>query len=281
MNELKHIAVFMDGSDLGKRLGQRAASLARDHGAHLVGVFGVSRADSMSVSTTFVRGSAAIQGVIAHQRKIEDELALSAGRQFSDLVLEYGVSSEFRVIWNDSDSDRALDNLHCDLIVTAQPKPEHLPASWSAEHLLLRNGGPILLVPDEWPGDTPGGKIVIAWNGSAKARRAVNDALPLLVKAREVTILIVDSDKYEERLGDSPGSEVQDHLARHGVTAGVREASSEGLRLADVIAAQADLLEADIVVIGAYSHSRSSEAIFGGVTRTLLTKAPRPLFIAH
>jgi nucleotide-binding universal stress UspA family protein len=167
------------------------------------------------------------------------------------------------------------------LIITSQPKPPHLPAGWSAEHLLRQSGSPVLLIPTARPGDLVEPHIVIAWNGSAKARRAVNDALPLLRMASRVTVLIVDAQRHPEIHGEDPGRDVVDHLARHGILALTRCVAAEGHPVSEVIATEADGLDADLVVIGAYSRSRATEMIFGGVTRALLAKAPRPLFISN
>ena len=278
MHDLKHIAVFMDASAAGERICRHAARLAQKHQAHLVGV---SRAEAMPPSASFAVGSQAIHSVLVHLREVGEEKAAAAVHQFSELMREYGVSSEFRGVWSDSGSSRLLDRLHCDLVVTAQPKPEGLPTSWSAEHILLHNGGPILLIPVAWQGEDFGQHAVIAWNGSVKARRAINDAIPLLQRAGRVTVLVVDDGSAPERLGSSPGSDVLNQLQRHQIAATTEIVNASGRPIAEVIAAQADRLGADLVVIGAYSRSRAAEAIFGGVTRALLARAPRPLFIAH
>lgn len=277
----KHIAVFMDGSAQSAGLGRYAARLASSNGALLVGVFGVARDADARRTDAFARGERAIEAVIERQRQETADLAMRAGRQFSDIVREFDLASEFRVVWGDPGSENALQRLQTDLIVTAQPKPPHLPSGWSAEHLLQRNGAPVLLLPAGWADGSTPRHVVIAWNGSPKARRAVNDAMPLLGAADRVTVLVVDPDRKPELHGDQPGADVVDLLARHGVKAATAIVASHGHPVSEVLAAEAAAREADLVVIGAYSRSRAAELIFGGVTRALLARAPRPLFLSN
>ena len=124
--------------------------------------------------------------------------------------------------------------LHSDLIVAARPTPDDLPRSWSAEHLLLASGAPVLLVPDDWSGTAIGDRVVIAWNGSREARRAVNDAMPFLGGAAQVTILIVDAPRAH-RSDDEPGADIVGHLRRHDIEAAVRVASPQASGVASTL----------------------------------------------
>src|SRR3546814_18540760 len=97
-----------------------------------------------------------------------------------------------------------LRALHCDLIVAAHPKPADLPSGWSAERLLLATGIPVLMIPAGWGGETIGENVMIAWNRSREARRAVNDAIPFINSASNVTNLTIDSGRKPERFGEEP-----------------------------------------------------------------------------
>lgn len=278
MPELKHIAVFLDGSDAGDALAARALRLAQAHGAHLVAVHGVEH-DKVRPEDQHVRGRQAIADVLKAHRAADEAKLQAAGRRFDALIGASGVSAEFRPVWRDAFDDAELRFLHCDLIVAAHPKLNDLPPGWSAERLLLVNGGPVLLIPTAWPADI-GRHAMIAWNASRPARRAVNGALPLLKAAGETTVLIVDADRYGDRLGKEPGADVVAHLARHGVTAEIRHAKSGADGVAAAIAREAEHIGADLTVIGCYSRSRTTEAIFGGVTRTMLSSTAIPLLLA-
>jgi hypothetical protein len=210
-NQWRDVAVFLDGSPRRERIGRHAAALAQRHAAHLVGVYGVSHPSNLNPPKSFARG-AGINQVLERQRATDEVKILAAGRAFAALIRAYEISSEFRVVWRErQDDDAALKALHSDLIVAARPAPDDLPSTWSAEHLLLVSGTPVLLVPDGWAEARIGARIVIAWNGSREVRRAVNDAMPFLAAAAQVTILIVD-DTRSNRLDDEPGADIAGHL---------------------------------------------------------------------
>jgi len=96
-----------------------------------------------------------------------------------------------------------------------------------------------------------------------------------------VTLLVVDSDKRARRHGEEPGADIALYLARHGAQVEVAQVSSRGSPVADIILSYAADHGADLIVIGAYSHARSIEMVFGGVTRTLLKQAPIPVLMSR
>lgn len=278
----KDIAVFLDASPAGERTGRYAAALARRHKAHLVGVHGVSRDVGRHPSEDFVRGQEAISDALEHRRLEAERQVLIAGRRVADLSAEYGVGAEFRVVWRENlGDDGALRALHSDLIVAAHPSLPGLPGGWTAEHLLLVTGIPVLLVPEAWAGPEIGDHVLIAWNGSREARRAVNDALPFLRTAGKATVLTVDADRRPHAPGEDPSADLRRHLAEHGITVETHDVPSKGRPVADVILEEVGTQGADLLVIGAYSHPRTAEILFGGVTRDLLDRTPIPMLIAR
>lgn len=280
LSNWRDIAVFLDASPQGEKVRRDAALLAQQHKAHLIGVYGIKPLPSHPADG-YARGGA-IREVIEEQLRAEEQQALVAGGWFGTFLQEYGVSSEFRVVWSDGpSSDSALRALHCDLVVAAHPKPEHLPRRWSAEHLLLVTGIPVLLIPTGWSGSAIGRHVVVAWNRSREARRAVNDAMPFIGTADDVTILVVDGDLDPDHFGENPGSNLLCHLSRHEARVHVAQVSSQGAPIAQVISAETHRRGADLLVVGAYSHSRSTEALFGGVTRSLLSDIRIPMFISR
>jgi hypothetical protein len=240
----KDIAVFLDATAEGAVVGRHAAALASRHNAHLVGIYGVSHS-AIHPAESYARGPKAIGGVFSRMRLADEAKALSAARHFGALAEEFGLSSEFRLVWQGGPGDEgALRALHCDLLVAAHPKPADLPDNWSAERLLLATGTPVLLVPTTWSGDTIGTRILMAWNRSREARRALNDALPFITAAAAVTILTVDGDRDPELFGSEAGVHVVEHLARHGARASVSNVSSDGASIANTILSQAVAAEA-------------------------------------
>ena len=275
----KDIAVVMDATEQGQGVALHAARLARRQEAHLVGVYGIQR-QPVHPSESYARGEG-VRHVAERHRRADEEHVLAAGRAFSDLAGALAVSSEFRVVWRDAlDQGAALRSLHCDLIVAGHPKPRDLPDGWTGERLLLATGTPVLLIPNAWTAEAVGQTVVVAWNGSRAVRRAVNDALPFLLAATQVVVLAVDGAR-RDRTGEDSTTEITRHLERHDVTAIVRRVDSGGAPVADVIWEQCANLHADLLVVGAYSHPRTTELLFGGVTRTLLAECTLPLFLSR
>ena len=276
----KSIAVFVDATPTGEVRSTYAAGMASRHGAHLIGIFAVPSSCNGSAAESFVQGRQAVRQVIANHRSKEAAAIDAAKRSFSAICAREDISFEFRFLHEDDFNDgTALNTLHADLVIVGGPRPGGLPRDWSAEALLLATGVPFLLLPEPWKG-TAAEHIVVAWNASREARRAITDALPFLVGAQSVTVLVVDPEK-NPRHGEEPGADVAQYLIRHGVKVVVEQVQSRGEPIANIIMAHAERHHTDLIVVGAYSHARTTEMIFGGVTRSLLRDATIPLLIAH
>lgn len=149
------------------------------------------------------------------------------------------------------------------------------------EGILFHAGRAILVAPPGWNGTEIGKKIVVAWDASREATRALSEAQPLLDVAKQVTVVTVDAKPKAFGHGDIPGANIAAHLGRRGLPVEVRNADSGGRSAADTIMAEADATGADLVVMGGYAHSRLRELVFGGATRDLLRNAKLPLLMAH
>lgn len=276
----RSIAVFVDPSPAGEARTSYAVRMACRHGAHLIGIFAVPPTWGDSPAESFVRGQQAVRRVIASHQSSEAAATDAANRSFSAGCARENISFEFRHFRQDGvDDSAALNSLHTDLVIVGGPRAGGLPRDWSAEALLLATGVPFLLLPEPWTGSAAE-HVVVAWNASREARRAIADALPLLVGALSVTILVVDPQK-NPRHGAEPGADVAHYLTRHGARVVVEQVQSHAEPIAKIILAYAERRNADLVVVGAYSHARTAEMIFGGVTRSLLRDAVVPLLIAH
>ena len=276
----KSIAVFVDPTPASEIRTNYAAAMAARHEAHLIGIFAVPSSCSGSAAESFVQGRQAVRQVIASHRSKEAAAIDAAKQSFSAICAREGIRFEFRFLHEDDFTDgAALNSLHADLVIVGGLRPGGLPRDWSAEALLLATGVPFLLLPEPW---TAGAAehVMVAWNASREARRAIADALPFLVGARSVTILVVDPQK-NPRHGEEPGADVAQYLIRHGARVVVEQVQSHGEPIARIILAHAAHHHSDLIVVGAYSHARTTEMIFGGVTRSLLRDATVPLLIAH
>jgi nucleotide-binding universal stress UspA family protein len=124
-------------------------------------------------------------------------------------------------------------------------------------------------------------RIVVAWNATRESIRAVADALPLLVKAEAVEVLVVDHQRRPEGHGQEPGADIARHLARHGAQVEVRRLSSGGKDVGRLLLSEAAAFRADLLVMGSYGHSHLREWMFGGVTRTVLYEAGLPVLMSR
>ncbi|HEX2520768.1 MAG TPA: universal stress protein [Terriglobia bacterium] len=154
-----------------------------------------------------------------------------------------------------------------------------MPDSGLIESCLFESGRPILIVPNDHPPVLPK-RVLIAWDGSARAARAVADALPFLKAAETVEIFTIVGEK--DLSNSVPGADLAPRLAHHGIKVSVKDRPlTRTGDASDTLKDQIGLSKADMLVMGAYVHSRLQEWILGGLTRSMLTGAPVPLLMSH
>lgn len=172
-----------------------------------------------------------------------------------------------------------------DLIVLGQTDPvdpEAFVAEQFVEHIVLSAGRPVLLIPSAGTFAPPGRHVLIAWDGSREATRAIHDALPFLAHAANVTLLTVHSPLDRPPRDTLPGADIALTVARHGVKVDVRNLSVEAdTPVGDALLSQAEGLGCDMIVMGAYAHSRLHEVVLGGATRTVLESMTVPVLLSH
>jgi nucleotide-binding universal stress UspA family protein len=156
-----------------------------------------------------------------------------------------------------------------DIALLSFPKRDEIGRRFIVEGALFSSGRPIILAPERPPADFR--RVVVGWDATPAAVRAIHGAMPILARADLVTLLRVSDDK-EFRPGQS-GVEMVRHLARHGVKADFEDAQSGGQPVADVFARVAHQRDASLVVMGAYAHSRLRDLLFGSATRDVLAGA--------
>jgi nucleotide-binding universal stress UspA family protein len=279
---LKNIGVFVDATPEGEKRADYAATLAAQCGAYLAGIYVVSAGRPGHRSDYYVIGEKAIRSSRASERAADEAATINVRRRFEAISAKRDLSAEFRVIRRGGpDEDLILGSLHSDLVVIGQRELHELPGYLSPDRLLLASGAPILVVPSDWKSKPIGKNILVGWNASREARRAVADALPFLIAAHSVTLLVVDPDERATRHGEEPGADIALYLARHGAHVEVEQVSSRGSGVAEIILSYVADHGLDLIVIGAYSHARSVEMMFGGVTRTLLKEAPVPVLMSR
>lgn len=169
-----------------------------------------------------------------------------------------------------------------DLIVLGKPygqgrKPEDVAI---VEAALFGTRTPVLICPERQAGPLKAKKIAVAWNESAEALAAIRGALPFLVASDEVDIVIIDPSPHGSERSD-PGGYLAEVLARHGVKAKISVLAQTMPRVSDVLIRHLDEQGSELLVMGAYGHSRFREAILGGATRNMLEQAKLPVLMAH
>lgn len=169
-----------------------------------------------------------------------------------------------------------------DLVISPKPygRENSTELEGVVEGALFEGQAPVLMLPEgEAPLDPPK-RITIAWNESAEALNAVRAAMPLLTAADRVTVVVVDPPVHGPNRSD-PGGMLSQFIARHGVKVEIDVLAKSLPRVSDVLLRHASDTEADMIVMGAYGHSRFREAILGGATRNMLENANLPVFLAH
>jgi nucleotide-binding universal stress UspA family protein len=259
---------------------ERAAALAEAYDAHLdVLCFGVDRtqtgyyyagANAMVLQETLNRAT-------AEAAELATAVRAALGRTNCRWAVDEGVAQ-----LADIGRHVAARARFCDLVVLPQPYGEQRGVEMEpvVEGALFEGGVPVLVLPETgMPAATPK-RIVVGWNESAEALRAVRAAMPLLIASDSVHVVVIDPPTHGPNRSD-PGGLLAQFLARHEVKAEIDVLSKTMPRMSDVLMRHVSDVEADMIVMGAYGHSRFREAILGGATRNMLETAGVPVFMAH
>lgn len=220
---------------------------------------------------------------IESQRSEADKKARAAVTRFEAAANRAGVSAETH-IQNASVSGAADHLAHIarrfDLAVVGQADAdEGLPDEVLDEAALFESGRPVIFVPFIQKAGLKLDRVMVCWDGSRAATRAVADSLPFLKKAKLVEIVIVASKPGK---GDEiAGADLGQHLARHGLKVEVKKITSSDIDVPSTILSYAADSSADMIVMGGYGHSRLREFILGGVTRTILESMTVPVLMSH
>lgn len=167
-----------------------------------------------------------------------------------------------------------------DLTIVPVPVGEYFD-QWYAESIIFGSGHPTVVIPQARQGTRAFSlnTIVVAWDFSRPASRAVADALPILKKARQVVVVTVTNEKVIDT--KRSGAELAKHLARHGVEVVLEAVDAAGRGIGDVLRSCIASRNADLLVMGAYGHSRVRDFILGGATKSMLAQPPLPIFLSH
>jgi len=278
---IKEILVHLDAAAQAPARLDIAAQLAERLGAHLTGLFVADIA--YPVFGGDLGGGAAMAEAIAAIAADANSEGEKLKPVFEERLRRSGIPGEWRQVEGFTARMVATHGMYADLVVVGQVSPDGPETSGDAliEAAIFETGRPVLLTPYAGRFSTIGTRAIIGWNASPQAARAVHDALPLLGKASSVTVVVVDPEGGDTVHGEAPGADIARHLARHGLQVTVRRVPGGGISPGEVLLNEAAELNADLIVMGAYGHSRLREMVLGGATRTLLRQMTAPVLMAH
>lgn len=278
---LKDILAIVLGAETDEAAIALAEVLADAHDATLSATFLTALPDEpLAYEPTVVAGVWA--ELLGKARSDADENR----RAVEDRLRRGGREVEFRTIealGRDLGRVAAVHARYSDLAVLARPQddPGGDMRLDTIEGVLYHAGRPVLVAPPGWQGPGFGEHIVIAWDASREATRALAEARTFLAHCKRATVLTVDAKPKAFGHGEQPGLNIAAHLARRGVDVEVRNADGGGRPIARVLLEETQALGGDLLVMGAYSHSRLREMVFGGATRDVLATADVPVLMAH
>ncbi|WP_297773138.1 universal stress protein [uncultured Roseovarius sp.] len=257
-----------------------AVAAATEYDAHLdVLCLGVDR----SQSGYYYAGASAIllQETIARAQEDAEAIEARAREVLGGSALRWSVESGVSQL-ADMGRHVAVRARFSDLVILPQPYGDGRGAELEpvTESALFEGRTPVLVAPSGCAPVPRPARIMLGWNESSEALGAVRAALPLLKAADVVHVVVIDPPTHGPNRSD-PGGLLSQYLARHDVKVEIDVLSKTLPRVSDVLLRHAGDMDADMVVMGAYGHSRFREAIFGGATRYMLEQAKIPVFMAH
>jgi len=276
----KTLLVHLDDSSRSALRTAVALDLARRFDAHLIGLYVVCQ----ELARPFFRFDERLRPATLEAQHAQRRQRAEAA--FVDAVRLAGCKGEWRAPSGPAVESAALHARHADLVVLGQDNP-HDPAAYVARHfvvdLLMSAGRPALVLPYAGTIDTLGRNVLVAWDGSREACRAAADALPLLRRAACVTIEAVTPPGYRTPEQQAPAAiEVAAWLEPHGVRASFSATPRvAGVSTGATLLNRVTDLHADLLVMGAYGHTRGWERVLGGATRTLLESMTVPVLVSH
>lgn len=269
------VNLSVDGRDVA---GPFAISIAETFGAHAAGV---AFSYDPIIPPTVLGGIPA--AYIDQQREENDKSANEAVKRFDEAARRAGLSFESRAIGGSvAGAAESFGTIarRFDLSVVGQAEPERIaPEELIIEAALFSSGRPVVVVPYIQKGALKLDRVMVCWDASRNAARAVADAMPFLRRAKAIDVVIVASERLKS--DEIPGADIGQHLARHDLKVDVKRIVSTDTDVANTILSHAADSSADFIVMGGYGHSRLREFILGGATRGILSSMTVPVLLSH
>ena len=270
---VKNILVAYSGWRTAQDTLNHAIKIAKHHDAWVTGIIGHGRSQLVRLI-----GSHAPKDVLEMMQNTENEEIEGAKKIFEETVKKHGRhhASEVIDVFDEDGVTIASFARSFDLVVTAPHNTslgeEHMSAS--PDMIALQSGRPVLIVPKHFESSGLSVHVVVAWDGKRASARAIGDAMPMLEEKGKVTVLTIGEKT------PSGTSRLIQNLARHDINAEHLQQSKSGSIGASILNAR-EKLGADLIVMGAYEHSKFAHDVFGGVTTDVLRDSKVPVLMSH
>ena len=270
------VLVHVERDKVSTRRTEVAVEVARSFGARLIGL-GAESIEPIPPADPY-GGLMTAEWVAAMQKQVSEDLASAEAAFARDAT---GVETEWRCVQDMPARALAGAAEAADLIVAGGTAPALGDDSRCADvaEVVLRAGRPVLVAPAE-PAKLSGKAVIVAWKDTRESRRAVADALPFLARAEQVVVMAVCAED-EVETAKAHAEDVAATLRRRGVKARAHVVTAPEASVAEELNAEAAAIGADLIVAGAYGHTRLAEWVCGGVTRELLRRPQRFLLLSH
>jgi nucleotide-binding universal stress UspA family protein len=275
---IKDIIVNLSVTKNDSTVGNYAVSVAAALQAHLTGIAFIYDPIVPISGTGYIPAD-----VIESQRADNETAAEAAIKDFTAATDRAGISAEPQMLsasLTGAGDQFARMARRFDLAIVGQAQPEMSTMEQIiGETTLFESGRPMIMVPYIQKAPFKTDNVIICWDGSRTAARAVADAIPILGKSSRIEIVSVTNERGKE--DEIEGADIGQHLARHGLKVDVHRISKGNIDVADALLSHAADSAADLMVMGGYGHSRLREFVLGGVTRSIFQSMTLPVLLSH
>jgi len=275
---IKDIIVNLSVTKNDSTVGNYAVSVAAALQAHLTGIAFIYDPIVPISGTGYIPAD-----VIESQRADNETAAEAAIKDFTAATDRAGISAEPQMLsasLTGAGDQFARMARRFDLAIVGQAQPEMSTMEQIiGETTLFESGRPMIMVPYIQKAPFKTDDVIICWDGSRTAARAVADAIPILGKSSRIEIVSVTNERGKE--DEIEGADIGQHLARHGLKVDVHRISKGNIDVADALLSHAADSAADLMVMGGYGHSRLREFVLGGVTRSIFQSMTLPVLLSH
>jgi nucleotide-binding universal stress UspA family protein len=275
---IKDIVVHLTGSEEDAVRLDYAAPIARMFGAHVTGLYVHGMPELFAIADAAAAASVA-DALIKESQQRADAVSLRLKARMDQLEAEHDLR-RIDIYPGTAGSALADAARTADLFVGTRPYGDPTGQQHIEEQVLFLSGRGCLFVPPKGTPPRHYGTVLVAWNESREAARAVAEALPFLQQARQVIVALIEEQGASEQFGIEAGADIGRYLSRHGISAEIRKVGGWA-HAGEALLNEARLTGSDMIVMGGYAHSRFREFVLGGATRHVLQHANIPVLMAH